>query len=349
MKNVLVISLGRTGGLPIYAASILKEMRDVDFNVLVSEGALVDQKLENVISICTYSGKVSFILRTVFYLPFKFILLIPRMYWKYEVLYLPYSHFWLLPFMIFFRLLNRKVVITIHDGILHKGEKNKWLQFNSDLKVRLSTDVIFLTEFVKKQVFDRLQLKKNAYVIPHGIYENTFVKTKEESNSKNILFIGRIGKYKGVELLISAIEEMGTSVDKLIIAGKSLYKLDNRETAENIQIIDKYLSEEEIGTLLGWADILVIPYLEATQSGIITLGIYAELPMVCTNVGGLREQLGDEECVWVEPNKESLKTGLKLLLENESLAANLKAKMQSKKQELSWAKIAKSVVDVFNN
>ncbi|MBE9600320.1 glycosyltransferase [Pedobacter sp. MC2016-24] len=347
MKKVLIISLGRNGGLPNYASSIIKELEGVEYDVLISKQATANYGLDHTIVMSTYSGILSFLFRTLFYLPFKFMMLLPKMCREYNTLYLPYNHFWALPFMILFRILGRKVVITIHDGILHEGENNKWLQLDSDLKIKLATDVIFLTVFVKNQVINRMKANKRLHIIPHGIYENEFVTIKEQHLSKNILFVGRIGKYKGVELLIDAASDILPDFDQLIIAGKSLYPIVNRSTSESIKIKDKFLTDEEIGALLSWADILVIPYLEATQSGVITLGIYAELPMVCTKVGGLQEQLKSDECIWVEPNKESLKTGLLSLLNDKDLFWSLKHKMALKKKEFSWNEVSKLITQVF--
>ena len=61
---------------------------------------------------------------------------------------------------------------------------------------------------------------------------------------------------------------------------------------KNLSIIDKFLDEEEISYLLNTNDVLILPYIDATQSGIVTLGMASGLPIICTNVGGLKEQIG---------------------------------------------------------
>ena len=88
---------------------------------------------------------------------------------------------------------------------------------------------------------------------------------------------------------------------------------------------------------------MIIPYTEATQSGVIPLGIFTEIPMVCTEVGGLQEQLTKDECVWVQPNEKALTEGIKKIINNPTFYNELKVKMREKKSQLSWQKIAKQV------
>src|SRR5690606_16945577 len=125
---------------------IAESLENLDYEILVSKNRLdVNPNLSNVIKIRTYSSKIIFILNTLFYLPFKIISFIPRVYREYGVLYLPYQHFWDIPFMILFKLLNRRVILTVHDGVLHSGERNFITQLISDFRLTLATDLIFLT------------------------------------------------------------------------------------------------------------------------------------------------------------------------------------------------------------
>ncbi|MFD0834736.1 glycosyltransferase family 4 protein [Mariniflexile aquimaris] len=347
MKKTLVLSLGRTGILHIYAEKMISNFKDIDYDVIISRDRILKNKVKNAIEISTYKDKKSFILNTLLFFPIKFLSLIPQLYKNYDILYLPYQHLWDIPFILLFKLLGRKVVFTVHDGVLHTGERNFIMQFLTNYRMRHSNCLIYLTQYVKRLVEERYKIIKPSHIVPLPIIENDFINIKKRNrDSKNLLFLGRIDKYKGVEMLMDSVFDIPNEFDRLIIAGKSLYTIDYLKH-EKIEIKDKYLSEEEIGALLSWANVLILPYTEATQSAVITLGVYAELPMICTKVGGFSEQLAEDESFWCEPNKEDLALTIKEVFKNPEKYNNIKNKLTEKKNDLSWSVIAKQIEHIL--
>lgn len=344
-KFVLVLSLGRTGSMPIFGKFIVSNFsNDFCYDIMVSNSS--DTTIEeNTISIKTYTSGISFIFNTLFLLPYYLLKVLFKIN-RYHTLYLPYHHFWDIPFILLFRIFNKKVVFTVHDGILHQGEDGFMLKLMHNCRLKYSSHFIFLTKFVMNSVPEKYRRGKEIKIIPHGLITNSYWKPSTKSN-KNLLFLGRISKYKGVELLIESIKEVEADFTKLIIAGKSNYKLEGANHPK-IEILNKYLSEKEIGDLLIWADILILPYIEATQSGVIALGINAEVAMICTKVGGFSEQLNDDECLWVSPDKKSLTNGINTLVTNQDLCKAYQRKMKIKKEDLSWSKIGRET-QVFIN
>lgn len=346
-KKILILSLGRTGSLPIYAENIVTNFRNNDFDILISKNRLVKNNLRNATEIKTYSDKLSFVFNTLFYLPIKFICLIPKIYEQYSTLYLPYQHFWDFPFIFFFKLLNRRIVFTVHDGILHKGEKNVVSQFLSNFRLQLATEIIYLTDYVKNNVGKEYNIFKEANIVPHPVIENKYVNLDvKKENTKNLLFFGRIDQYKGVELLMQSVLNASNDIDKLIIAGKSQYGIEYLNHPR-IEIRDYYLSEEEIGDLFTWADVLVLPYTEASQSGVIALGIFAELPMICTNVGGFSEQLNADESFWCDPNINDLSNAIVEAFSNKKKYNEIKEKLKIKKTRLSIKTISQEIENIL--
>ncbi|QTE21497.1 glycosyltransferase family 4 protein [Polaribacter cellanae] len=347
MEKVLILSLGRTGSLPIYGEEIAKKIKNQSFDILISKNRLIKNKIPNSIEIKTYTNKITFLLNTFFYLPIVLLLLSPKIIKKYNTLYLPYQHLWDFPFIFLFKILNRKIVFTIHDGVLHAGERNIVSQKMTNYRIKKASEIIYLTSYVKGLVENELGYLKKHHIVPHPIIENKFFKKNTKiRNTKNLLFFGRIDKYKGVEMLIDAAQLSSKSFDKLIIAGKSQYYINFVDTNQ-ISLIDKYLSEKEIGELLSWADVLVLPYKEASQSGVITLGIFCELPMICTNVGGFTEQLEDDECIWCNPNTESISKAIDTVFNDKTRYYSIKNKLKLKKQSLTWEKIASKIEEII--
>lgn len=346
----MILSFGRTGSLPLYSDSIVLHFPKESYDYYKSKYLIGGITIPNQKTVKTFNSTISFIINTLFFLPYYIAIHLPKIIKNYKKLYLPYFHLWNFPFILLFRILGRDVIMTVHDGILHKGENGCFIQWYSNLNIKFSTKIIYLTNYVKSNVENSLKIIKPSIVVPHGLIENKFIINSpfKVNRGKKILFLGRISPYKGVELLSEVIEEIAGSIDECIIAGKSIY--DSKIKKSNkLKIQDKYLSDLEIGKLLNWADILVLPYLEATQSGVITLGINSELPMVCTNVGGFHEQLNDDECIWVEPNKESLKEGLSGLIHDQDKRNYLAKKMHKKKESLSWENISLQIFKFLNN
>jgi glycosyltransferase involved in cell wall biosynthesis len=103
-----------------------------------------------------------------------------------------------------------------------------------------------------------------------------------------------------------------------------------------IRVISHWLSEAEIAELLQTHHVLVLPYTSATQSGVITLGISAGIPMLITKVGGLPEQLTDNEAIWINPDPVEIAQGIRLLSTQPGQYASLHEKMRRKKENFSW-------------
>jgi glycosyltransferase involved in cell wall biosynthesis len=107
----------------------------------------------------------------------------------------------------------------------------------------------------------------------------------------SVLFIGRQRKYKGGKLLANSwpkvLEKLPSA--KLIVAGEgqinqSFFKL------KNVTILNHWLNEYEIGELLQASSVVVFPYFEASQSGLIASAHHYGTKIVSTAVGGLTEQ-----------------------------------------------------------
>lgn len=295
-KNILIASLVRKGGgFEHYTISILKHF-NLPYTIYQSKYVNPEAKIPHAKTMITYTNKFTFVLNSLFILPFIFIKLcfVAR---RYDVLYLPHFHFWNIAFILVFRLYNKPVVLTEHDGIVHLGDELPLQQFLINMCLRYSTHIIFLTHYVKSLVSPKLLKNKHISVIPHGIFAFDGLHTQQKTftNKPTLLFFGRVSKYKGIELLLEAINTLPeNSFNKLIIAGKSSYTYDMSNLKESIikkiEIIDAFLSQKEIAKFFNQSHILIMPYLEASQSGVAAVGIANAIPTICTDVGGLKEQ-----------------------------------------------------------
>lgn len=125
------------------------------------------------------------------------------------------------------------------------------------------------------------------------VVETTIYEPLEMTNSKaaagSVLFVGRIRKYKGLELLKRAWPLVNFPSKTLTIAGEGtgipLFK------GESVKILNKWLSDFEIENLVNSHRLVILPYVEASQSGIIPLANSKGVPVVVTPIGGLPSQV----------------------------------------------------------
>ena len=168
---------------------------------------------------------------------------------------------------------------------------------------------VVLTDAVKQDLL-AYRTDLPCSVIPHPFYDHFGArKTEEESrrklgidpDKKTILFFGFIRKYKGLDLLIDAFGELGPEF-QLLIGGESyedfaIYQehISRSVNAERIHVHERYISDEEVTDFFSAADVCVLPYRSATQSGIANIAMHFDLPILATRVGGVSEMIQDGE------------------------------------------------------
>lgn len=128
------------------------------------------------------------------------------------------------------------------------------------------------------------------------------------SDQKILLFFGFVREYKGLKYLIEAMPEIREKVQnvKLFVVGdfagdKDEYMklIGEKGVAEDISIFDGYIPDKEVEKFFAASDLVVLPYVSATQSGIVQIAYNFEKPVVATNVGGLPEVVKDGKTGYV--------------------------------------------------
>jgi len=193
------------------------------------------------------------------------------------------------------RILHKSRIVMIHDDKRHKGDVYPQT-LGLRLRARNSTQRIFFSKYVQSQY----PSKKNDFIWRY--YD--CINKKRFAPSKNyLLTIGRLRKYQGIDLIPQIICNLKIDFDRWVIAGnsKTLYPRAN----DRIQLRNDWLSEEEIDSNIASARVVVLPYIEASQSGILPRIASLGVPIVITPVGGLSEQVEKlQKCVIAEGNSE---------------------------------------------
>ncbi len=171
---------------------------------------------------------------------------------------------------------------------------------------------IVMSEAVQKDM-NKFVSNQPVSLLRHPIYDNygelssrelSITKLQLDKSFRYILFFGFIRAYKGLDLLLAAMNNdyFHNNNIKLIVAGEyygdsELYEnmIANLPNPDTVIAHTHFIADDEVRYYFGAADLVVQPYKSATQSGISQLAIYFEKPMVVTDVGGLKEIIGHEK------------------------------------------------------
>jgi len=207
---------------------------------------------------------------------------------------------------------------------------------------------------------DLLALQPNARFIlqEHPLYNHFGEKTNKQfaieqlnldPTKKTLLFFGLIRDYKGLDLLITAMSLLDESY-QLIIAGecygdfgKYRQAIESSPACSRIKVLNRYIADNEVPLLFSAADLLVTPYRSATQSGVIPIAYHFDLPVLATDVGGLKESIERAGTGLVcLPTVESLSEGIQefFRLDKEIFIENI----QKEKKALSWETFADALI-----
>lgn len=158
-----------------------------------------------------------------------------------------------------------------------------------------------------------------------------------------LLAFGRLLPYKGLDLLAEALSLLGPSprlAVRIVGSGPESAPLAALRALPGVTVENRWVAEDEIGTLLGWSDALVLPYREASQSGVAAAALAAGRRVLATRVGGLAEQLAHAPgAILCEPDPKSLLAGLRRLLETPGAVDAVPADA-----EAAWRELAASLV-----
>jgi glycosyltransferase involved in cell wall biosynthesis len=179
---------------------------------------------------------------------------------------------------------------------------------------------------------DLLRFRPNAVyrLTPHPVYDRfgpavsrSEARRRLNIRDRMILFFGYIRPYKGLATLIEAMPMIADLPVHLTVAGEFYEGKKEIEDlirglglSSRVTLIDRYLPNEEIPNYFCAADVVVLPYVSATQSGVVRLAHHYERPVVVTDVGGLAGMVEPGRTGFVAPpgNPKALATAIRQTL-----------------------------------
>lgn len=290
--------------------------------------------------------------------PFTFILFTLKLFFdKSEIIHINFTHPWL---TVLTPLLKKKfkIVQILHDIQPHIGEEKMRNQLAIKVALKYTDMLIVHGEILKERLINNYNiLPERIVVIPHGNSDILLrfgnKEIKEEKNA--ILFAGRILPYKGLNILLDAFKNILRDYPdtKLIIAGPgdiTPYTHQIESVKKNIEVYNYIISDDEFSNFFRRSSIIVLPYIEGSQSGPLTIACSFGKSIVCTNVGAFSEIIKNQiNGIIVEPNDVlGLSNAILTLLKDETLRKKLgENAKKTAENDLSWDKIARMTLDVY--
>jgi glycosyltransferase involved in cell wall biosynthesis len=249
-------------------------------------------------------------------------------------------------------------IVAIHDPIPHPGLAAWVYREIENISIRHAKRCLIFSQVFIPALQRRGARPNRIDVIPLGdhAYSSAMAEVSDFSTKKVqgvpiLLFFGRITKYKGLDILLKACYQLSSSVDfKLCVVGEGDLRpyRDLLESLPNIEVVNRWVGEDEVAPIFTQADIVILPYTDASQSGVISVAASLGLPVIATRVGGIPEQIQDGLTgLLVEPNSvEQLVGAIRSLLENPEkrmgLGENLKKEFQEKR---NWTIITDQILE----
>lgn len=218
--------------------------------------------------------------------------------------------------MLYYKLVGKRIVLTAHNvNAGRRDAKDTFLnRLTLGIQYRFADHLFVHTEKMRRELIDGFGVPESRVtVIPFGINNsvpNTSLTTGDakqrlgvREDEKTILFFGRITPYKGLEYLIAAFQRILARREdfRLIIAGRP----DNcerywqtiqkaiRDDVQRGRVLLKagFIPDDETEVYFKAADVLVLPYRNIYQSGVLFLGHSFGLPVLAADVGSLKDEI----------------------------------------------------------
>ena len=361
MKIMLVQFAGR-GGMQLYVSQLANALsKKNDVSVLLAKHLFSNEY---------YSNKPKILLITCppSNLKILFLSLSPWTYLKIlrlikienpDVIHAPSEFLWIAMILPF--LGTYPFIVTEHDPSLHKGIafiQKLNVSFSRLFTRRRADAIIVHGNSLKNLLIKKGISHSKVHVIPHG--EFSFYKKwarEEIKESKSILCFGSIRDYKGLPFLIEAASQISDEIPevRVVIAGEGEFSkyaalISTKENQAVFEIHNRFIPDQEVAELFQKAAVVVLPYTDGSQTGVVPIAYSFGKPVVVTNVGSLAEAVDEGKTGFIVPPRDSksLARALIRLLNDDQLRRTMgKNALLKVNGVLSWESVAEKTLGVY--
>ena len=281
---------------------------------------------------------------------------------------------------VFYKLLGKKIVLTVHNVNARRRDSNDSYLNRLTLRMQYQlADHIFVhtlgmkTELSEEFGVQDARITVMPFPINNAVPDTGLSQFEAkrrlgiQDDWKTILFFGRITRYKGLEYLIAAFREVVARRDefRLVIAGRPENDcqeywrairdgIQEHVTSGRIVLRADHIPDEETEVYFKAADVLVLPYKQIYQSGVLFLSYSFGLPVLVADVGTLKEEVAEGKTGFVFNAEDSKDLGSTI---ERYFASDLFLTLTARRQGIkefatarhSWDVVGRATMGVYAN
>jgi len=254
------------------------------------------------------------------------------------------------------------MVTTIHDVFPHPGDQSRvpGSVYTGRIPYYRSKHLIVHAGLLKEQLIKHFgRSPEKISILQHGeigsFYQHWADRKAVEPEPYTLLFFGRIWPYKGLRYLIEAMPLVAREIPqvKLIIAGRGEnleQHFPNGIDPNRYEILNRYIAQSEVVSLFQRSAVTILPYIEASQSGVAALAYGLDTPVIASRIGGLTEMVHHEHDGLLVPpsDPQALADAIIRFLQDKNLQMQLQAGARKRCQtDLNWSQIGAETLQVY--
>lgn len=213
------------------------------------------------------------------------------------------------------------VYIVVHDAQPHptssRSLRERLIQHKADgllsSSVEAARSLVFLSDNTRSTFYEEHPCSTPAITIKlcahPGECEPSMPPELGPDDHGYALFFGRIDKYKGIERLLRVYSKRSEELPCLVIAGSGRLSSEEERLlgeCDNVRLINRFIGDAEMNWLFINSKVIVLPYIEASQSGVLPMAYHFGKPVVVSDLPGLVEFVDERKTGFVFSDDEGL-------------------------------------------
>ena len=258
------------------------------------------------------------------------------------------------------RRLNCKKIAILDNVIPHEKRPGD-LAFTKYF-LKSFDGFISMSKEVENDLFSLKSYATNKFHL-HPLYDHFPPKIDKQvareklglpNDKKILLFFGFIRSYKGLDLLIEVMKYLSDEY-LLVIAGepygdytKYSEQIKALGVSDRVREFVRYIDDNEVPLFYSASDVCMLTYKSATQSGVVSISYHYDLPVIVTDVGGLKETVEPYNSgeVAKTPTKEDILNSITTYFSKD--ISDYQAGISHIKQKSSWESLATTISKFYN-
>jgi glycosyltransferase involved in cell wall biosynthesis len=244
----------------------------------------------------------------------------------------------------------RRFALTVHDPVRHPGEDvSRSASLGNRGLIRAAGLIFVHAAALRDELAEVARPRAPIVVVPHGVDPGEAPRPLPAQPS--ILFFGRLGYYKGVDVLLDSMTAVWEKLPQatLTVAGAGELEDHPALADSRVTLHAEHIPDDRVPELFAAAGCVALPYRQASQSGVGSLAKRYGRPLVVSDIGGLPELVSDGSGLTVPvEDPRALAESLVSVLDDRTLAERLgRAGSGTAERGADWRSVAEATLRAY--